>query len=84
MRHAVIVKNPNGAKPEVQFFARLQDAKPVFKAAEIAEGDAIELWSATSGRIKRRKGRSVIDPVVEIESTEVSEDQPKARKGRNK
>lgn len=89
MRHAVIVKNPNGAA-EVQFFQCLQDAKVSFKSAQLGDNDVLELWASTSGRVKRRKGKAAVSDFIETveavenEGEDFIEGKQKGRKARNK
>lgn len=94
MRHGVIIRNPNGPKPEAIFFAALAEAKPAFKALKLADGEHAELWSSTSGRIRRKRGNVVEEvkpePFEEIpvapapaEVSPAPENQKPAKRGRN-
>lgn len=93
MRASVIVLNPNGTKPAVSFFRHASDAKVAFKSLSLDEGEAAELWTSTSGRIKRKRGKAEVEdlkpePFSEIPVApalpEVTLDNPKpAKRGRN-
>lgn len=93
MRASVIVLNPNGAKPSVNFFRHASDAKAAFKALSLDDGESAELWTSTSGRTKRKRGKAAEEdlkpePVAEVPVAPAPEEAPiethkPAKRGRN-